>query len=214
MRIYRREGESCALRGIVNGQVWLTQSVIVVRDEPDETVLLLLPGAECAYPEGYWHWKRDRDRAQGTRWQEARKDEITLRQFAWERNRILIFLEPEKYYSCYLFWDHQADQFSCYYINFQLPFRRSHCGFDTLDLDLDIVIDPQYNWEWKDIEDYRDGIREGGIRDEWVKGIEQAQADVFDRIDTRGYPLDGSWLAWRPDPTWAPPGFPERWQVV
>jgi protein associated with RNAse G/E len=211
---YRKAGESCVLRGIVNNQVWLAQSVIVVQDEPDETVLLLLPGAECAFPEGYWRWKRNKDRSQGTRWQEANSEEILLREFAWQRNRILIFLEREKYYSCSLFWDHGADLFTCYYINFQLPYRRSHCGFDTLDLDLDIVIDSQYNWKWKDEEDYRDGIREGGIRDEWVKGIEQSLADVFDRIHNRSYPLDGTWLPWRPDPTWVPPELPERWRVV
>ena len=211
---YRQAGESCVLRGIVSNQVWLAQSVILVRDGPDETVLLLLPGAQCAFPEGYWRWKRDKDRSQGTRWQEARSDRILLREFAWQTNRILIFLEPEKYYSCFLFWDHEADQFSCYYINFQLPYRRSHCGFDTLDLDLDIVIDPQYNWKWKDEKDYQDGIREGGIVDEWVKGIEQSQAEVLGRINKQSYPLDGSWLEWRPDPTWVPPELPERWRVV
>ena len=137
-----------------------------------------------------------------------------LREFTWQTNRILIFLEREKYYSTFLFWDHEADQFSCYYINFQLPYRRSHCGFDTLDLDLDIVIDPQYNWKWKDEEDYQEGIREGGIQEEWVKGIEQSQADVLDRINKKRYPLDGSWLEWRPDPAWVPPELPDRWQVV
>ena len=214
MAIYWRNGESCALRGIVNGQVWLVQSVIVVRDKPEETILLLLPGAECAFPEGYWRWKRGGDRTQGTRWQDAREEHIPLRVFAWERNRILIFLEPEKYYSTFLFWDHEADQFSCYYINFQLPYRRSHCGFDTLDLDLDIVIDPSYSWKWKDLDDYHDGIREGGIRDEWVTGVKQARAEVFDRIHNRRYPLDGSWLSWRPDPTWTPPQMPEKWRAV
>ncbi len=119
-----------------------------------------------------------------------------------KRIRILIFLEPEKYYSCFLFWDHASDQFRCYYINFQLPYQRSHCGFDTLDLDLDIVIDPQYHWEWKDEEDYRDGIREGGILEEWVQGIEHSQGEVLDRINQRCYPLDGAWLGWRPDLTW------------
>jgi len=211
---YWKEGERCVLRGIVNHRVWLAQSVIVVRDAADETALLLLPGAECAFPEGYWRWKRGGDRSQGTRWQDARSDQLVLRRFAWQANRILILLEPEKYYSCFLFWDHEADRFSGYYINFQLAYRRSHCGFDTLDLDLDIVIDPQYDWKWKDLEDYHDGIEEGGIRDEWVQGVEQSHAEVFDRIQNRRYPLDGSWLGWQPEPAWAPPTLPERWRVV
>jgi len=211
---YREVGESCVLRGIVNNQVWIAQSVIVVNDKQDETVLLLLPGAQCAFPEGYWLWKKNKDYSNGTKWQETKHDHINLREFAWQTNRILMFLEPEKYYSCFLFWDHESDQFNCYYINFQLPYRRSHCGFDTLDLDLDIVIDPQFNWRWKDEDQYQVGIREGGILTEWVKGIEHAQKDVFDRINKRSYPLDSSWLQWRPDPTWTLPKLPERWQVV
>lgn len=210
---YREAGESCVLRGIVNQQVWLAQSVIVVKDGPDETVLLQLPGAQCAFPEGYWRWRKG-DYSQGTRWQEARKKPIILREFAWQTIRRLMFMEPGKYYSPFLFWDQASDQFECYYINFQLPYRRSACGFDTLDLDLDIVIDPQYNWKWKDEDEYQEGIREGGIQDEWVKGIEKSQAEVFDRIARRSYPLDGSWLDWRPDPAWVLPRLPEGWQVV
>jgi len=188
--------------------------MIVVKDETKETVLLLLPEAQCAFPEGYWRWRKNKDFSHGTRWQEAKSDHIILREFTWQTNRILIFLEPEKYSSCFLFWDHASDQFSCYYINFQLPYKRSHCGFDTLDLDLDIVIDPHYNWEWKDEEEYQIGIREGGIQDEWVKGIEQSQEDVFDRINKRRYPLGGSWLQWRASLGWLPPKLPEKWQIL
>ena len=134
--------------------------------------------------------------------------------FTWRTNRILTFLEPEKYYSCSLFWDHATDQFGCYYINYELSYRRSHCGFDTLDLDLDLVIDPEYHWKWKDEDDYRAGIREGSIRDEWVTGIEKSQEEVFDRINKHRYPLDGSWLHWQPVSTWLPPMLPEKWQVL
>lgn len=214
MENYWGAGESCVLRGIVNHQVWLAQSVIVVKDEPEETVLLLLPGAQCAFPEGYWHWRRNNHPSYGMRWQEAQSESINLREFSWHTNRILIFLTPEKYYSCCIFWDHESDRFSCYYINFQLPYQRSHCGFDTLDLDLDIVIDPEYNWKWKDEEEYKDGIREGGIQEEWVKGIERSQEEIFNRINMRGYPLDGSWLGWRPAQTWVPPRLPEGWRFV
>jgi protein associated with RNAse G/E len=207
-------GESCVLRGIVNRQVWLAQSVIVVKDSPEETVLLLLPGAECAFPEGYWRWRLNKDFSHGTRWQEAKSEHISLRKFNWHTNRALIFLEPEKFYACYLFWEHTVDEFRCYYINFQLPYQRSQCGFDTLDLDLDIVIDSHYHWEWKDEEDYQEGIKEGGILAEWAEGIEQSKEDVINRIYQRNHPLDGAWVGWQPDPAWIPPKLPEEWGEV
>jgi len=214
MKHYWKAGENCVIRGVVNHQVWLAQSVIVIKDTKEETVLLLLPGAECAFPEGYWRWRKNSDFSQGTRWQEAKNEHILLREFNWHTNRVLMFLEPEKFYSCFIFWDHATDHFRCYYINFQLPYRRSHFGFDTLDLDLDIVIDTHYNWKWKDEEEYQEGIRESGIQEAWVNGVERSKVEVMERIRQRRYPLDGSWLDWRPDPTWAPPALPEKWRNV
>jgi hypothetical protein len=54
----------------------MPKSVIVVKDKPEETVLLLIPGAQCAFSEGYWRWKKNRDYSQGTRWQEAMREHI------------------------------------------------------------------------------------------------------------------------------------------
>jgi hypothetical protein len=206
-------GENIVLRGICAGRVWLVQSVSVVKDERDETILLLLPGGQCAYPEGYFHWKRG-DSSLGNRWQYAGRKDWKLRQFPWQTNRILMFLEPDKYYSCWMFWDHTSSQFTGYYVNFQLPYQRSRLGFDTLDLDLDLVIDPQMHWHWKDENEYREGIREGGIQAEWVQAIEASLPEVFERIAHRTPPLDGSWINWRPDPSWNPPHLPDQWMVV
>lgn len=202
------------MRGIVNNQVWLAQAVIVVKDEPNETILLLMPGAQCAIPEELANWRIHHDFSHGSRWQESKIETFTLREYIWHTNRLLIFLEPEKYFACCIFWNHTSNHFGCYYINFQLPFQRSHCGFDTLDLDLDIVIDTQCNWEWKDLEEYNAGIKEGGILAEWVEGIENSKNDVFERINKRSYPLDGSWLEWRPPEDWIPPKLPKGWQVL
>lgn len=204
-------GESCVLRGIVHHRVWLAQSVVVVKDTPEEVALLLSPGAPCAYPEGYWRWKRG-DFSRGNRWQEA-QNEIVFRQFTWQTNRILILLEPERYYSCFLFWEHATDRFACYYVNFQLPYRRSRCGFDTLDLDLDLVVEPDFSWHWKDQADYEEAVRAGHISPTWAAAIAQAQPEVLARIAARRYPFNDAWLAWRPDPAWAPPQLPAGWDM-
>jgi protein associated with RNAse G/E len=214
MSDYWKPGESCVLRGIYNKRVWSALSLLVVHDSSDETILLLLPGAQCALPEGYWRWKLERDTSQGTRWLEARSDQLTLREYSWHTKRILIFLEPDKYYSCQVFWDHETNRFLCYYINFQLPFRRSQFGFDTLDLDLDIVIDPDYSWNWKDEDDYRRGIQEGGIRGEWLQEVERSKGEVLERIEQHKHPLDGAWVDWRPQPNWKAPVLTEGWQTI
>jgi len=186
MTKYYPAGESCVFRGIVNNHVWLAQSVVVVKDDKKETILLLSPGAECAIPREYWGWRKSNNPVGAGRWEVARRDPLLLNEFIWKTNRVLYFLEPEKFYACCVFWHHAQDTFNCYYINFQLPFWRSQSGFDTLDLDLDIVIDDNYKWKWKDVDEFQAGIREGGIKPEWVRGIENSKAEAVQRIAHHG----------------------------
>lgn len=205
-----KPGEQVVLRGIVSQRVWSARSVIVVKDDMDETVLALLPGAQCAYPEGYFHWKFG-DLSKGTRWQEADGQSWAFREFRWQRKRFLIFLRPQRYYDTNLIWDHETEQFLGYYINFQLPYERCAIGFDTLDLELDLEISPAYEWHWKDEAAYLEGITEGGIKAAWVVEIERARKEVVKQVESRSYPIDGSWDDWCPNSHWKPASLPSAW---
>jgi protein associated with RNAse G/E len=198
-----------AWRGIYRDKIWHAQTVIVVKDSPEEIVLTLLPGAECCadenYPRGKSHSKR--------RWQFKDMD-WKLEKYIWRTNRLLLIFEPEKYYSTIYFWNHASNEFLCYYINFQLPFERSHCGVDTLDLDLDLIIYPNYTYEWKDENDYQQAIEHGVILPEWTRQINSAKEEVLGKLETRQYPINGSWLDWIPDATWSPPKLPQNWDKI
>jgi predicted RNA-binding protein associated with RNAse of E/G family len=95
-----------------------------------------------------------------------------------------------------------------------VPFQRTHCGIDTLDLDLDLIIHPDFSYEWKDVDDYQKAIENGIIFPEWIQGIEKAKSDIFNKLEKRLYPFDGSWLNWMPDPIWSPPKLPENWDKI
>ncbi len=206
-------GETAVLRGVVNNRVWLAQSTLVVKDTAAETILLLLPDAGCAYPEGYWRWRRG-DLSAGNRWQEIKSNDLKLRQFGWLQNRFLIFMQPGRPYAIYAIWHHASDDFLGYYINFELPSQRSRIGFDTFDLELDIVIDPALNWRFKDEEEYQAGIQSGVIRPEWATAIDNAIPDALGMIKNCQAPLDGSWLGWCPPASWKPPSLPKNWMQI
>jgi protein associated with RNAse G/E len=202
-------GDVITWRGIFRERVWHAQTVIVVKDSQDETVVALLPGTECMAPEGYLQGKQSDKR----RWNF--KDKYwELEKYDWRTNRLLILLRPNQFYSTMYFWDHATNEFLCYYMNFQLPFRRSASGIDTLDLDLDLIINPDFSFEWKDEEDYQKAIEHEIISSEWVQGIENAMGDIFNELEKRQYPFDGSWLDWTPDSPWTPPKLPENWDRV
>ena len=204
-----KPGDIISWRGIYRNKVWHAQTVIIVKDTPEEIVIALLPGAECVAPGGYLNGKDSNKR----RWNFKNKD-WESQDYLWRTNRLLILLEPEKYYSTMYFWDDDSNEFLCYYINFQLPFQRSHCGIDTLDLDLDLIINPDFSYEWKDEDDYQKAIDNGVITPEWTREIEMAKEEVLDKLEKRQYPYDGSWLNWKIDPSWLPPKLPVNWDKI
>jgi protein associated with RNAse G/E len=202
-------GEVITWRGIFRNRVWHAQPTLVVNDTPEEIALTLLPGTECMAPEGYSLGKNSYKR----RWNFKEKAWESETYF-WRRNRLLLLMQPEKYYSTIFFWNHERNEFLCYYINFQLPFRRNHSAVDTLDLDLDLIINPDFSYEWKDVDDYQKAIEKEIIFPEWIEGIEVAKEDVFEKLEARRYPFNGSWLDWTPDPGWSPPTLPENWDKI
>ena len=206
-------GDNVALRGIYQQQAWYIQSAIVVQDSPEEVALAILPGAECFAPEGYIHGKHGTSR-HWDRWDMYEKGIWKMEGYVWRTNRLLVLLHPEKYYSTMYFWQADINQFLCYYINFQLPFRRSQVGFDTFDLELDLVIEPTFAWHWKDEDDYQKGIERGILINEWVQQIDSVKPEIFERLEKHNYPFDGSWLDWRPDPDWSAPRLPENWDKI
>jgi predicted RNA-binding protein associated with RNAse of E/G family len=85
---------------------------------------------------------------------------------------------------------------------------------DTLDLDLDLIIHPDFTYDWKDEDDYQQAIKHGIISPEQIQGIEKSKMEIFHRFEKRRYPFDGSWLNWMPDPAWRAPKLPKNWDKI
>lgn len=208
-----KPGDHVVMRGVYNQHVWIVQSAIVVKDTVEEVAIAILPGAQCAMPEGYINGKHG-VRGKWSRWDDYQNDRRDMQEFTWHTNRLLVLMQPEKYYASIYFWKHDTGEFLCYYVNFQLPFVRSAHGFDTLDLELDIVLEPSLAWSWKDQEEYQDGIARGVLRPEWIDEIEQSTEEIFQKIELRKYPFDGAWLNWQLDPGWSTPRLPNDWDQI
>ena len=56
---------------------------------------------------------------------------------------------------------------------------------DTLDLDLDLIIHPDFSYEWKDLDDYQKAITHGVILPEWVQEIDLATSEIMDKLEKR-----------------------------
>jgi protein associated with RNAse G/E len=200
-------GDVVAWRGIRNNLVWHVQPTLVVKDTPQELALTLLPGTECMAEETYPLGKNN-----GKRWWDFKENDWKLARYIWRR--LLLLFEPEKCYSTILFWTDASDEFVCYYINFQLPFQRRNHSVDTLDLELDLIVKPDFSLEWKDEDDYQKAIEHGLITPEWMRGMEEAKDEILGRLKKREYPFDGTWLDWKPEAAWTPPRLPPNWDRI
>lgn len=205
-------GARVVRRGIANGAVWIVHTMLVVSDAPEQTVLLLVPGAPCRIPSGLVGHKYSRqENNNASRWDEQDNPPWQLVDWKWQRRRFLVFMEPGAYYATNVVWEHESDRFLGWYVNFETPFRRTPIGFDTLDLELDLEVHPDYTLSWKDVEEYREGVRRGAISQATAKRIARAKLAVVKRIERREEPFDGVWNDWRPERDWEVPELHVEW---
>ena len=115
---------------------------------------------------------------------------------AWTGTTVLKLRRAGDWYSVWRFFDTGgADQ--GWYVNFETPVVRTTDGVDVNDLQLDIVIDPDGSWRWKDVEHLAPTLASGRItRDELLATLAAAAevADLLERDDRWWAP----WDAWRP----------------
>jgi len=108
-----------------------------------------------------------------------------------------------------LLWDPETWAFKGWYVNIQEPLRRSSLGFDTDDLALDIWVEPDGSWRWKD-EDELDALVEAGRFTPEEAGEIRAEGERV--VAARPWPT--GWEDWRPDPAWRIPQLPHGWDAV
>ncbi|SCE95343.1 Protein of unknown function [Micromonospora haikouensis] len=132
---------------------------------------------------------------------------------AWRRHDILVLMLPQASYS--VWWFFAEGGFVGWYVNLETPYVRHVGGVDTTDLLLDVVIDPQRNWRWKDEDElaarvghplYPDADTADAVRREGKRLIRLAE--------DRAYPFDGTHVDFRPDPSWPDPDLPAGWSEV
>lgn len=193
-----RPGDVVLLRSIYRGRVRWTFPHRLVEDDGTRVVLYLGAGAR-----GKW-MRRSPGGEYLERW--ARGDDPYDK--VWEGGTVLRLGRRDRPHSLDLYWDEDW-QFRCWYVNLQAPLVDSALGFDTTDWALDVVVEPDGSWSWKDEDEFAEACRLG------VFGADEAaaiRAEGERVVAERPWPT--GWEDWRPPPAWTPAGLPEDWHVV
>jgi hypothetical protein len=187
--------EQALFRFVWPWKVFSALPVTVVERRADRVVLWLAPGTLTKAPPGFR--VSIPELAAGT-WAHA--------DWKWYGGRLMIW-EPGSGHSVYVSWSDEGE-FLGWYINLEQPWREGPLGYDTTDHLLDIWIDPDRTWRWKDEDHLVEAVEIGLFRQEQAKEFRAEGKRAIERIEAWSAPFDEGWEKWRPDPEWPLPSLP------
>lgn len=200
-------GDAIVVRYLRNAPGDVVEPVRVVHDGDDYVALYMAVGTPLKV-------QATRDGQRLTRDTPFVERESLIGGFAdaeWITNHALMLHRPGRLSSIMLFWRDPDWAFVGWYGNIQAPLRRTALGFDTADYLLDVSIDPDLTWRWKDEDEWElareHGLIDAGLLDEVRREGERIIAEVGDHA----WPFDAGFATWRPDLAWPIPQLPANW---
>ena len=189
-----------ALREIWEGRVWSARPVTVVQDAEVQIMLFIPANARWMAP------FRDGKRLK------IQQPEYELVEQPYKAH-VLSWAWPGSSAAVLLFYEEDWSP-SHWYVNLEDPLQRSPVGFDTLDHKLDVIVELDGSWRWKDEDQFAEIIRRGLLDAEDEKRLRADAEEAVRRIHDRRPPFDRDWFGWRPDPSWTTPTLPGGWDRV
>ncbi|OEJ22023.1 hypothetical protein AR457_39625 [Streptomyces agglomeratus] len=193
-----------------SGRVWSEHALRVVADTSEALVAACSPGAETRWPALYVKARTDGDRSVRTEVFDAMATGTwELADAVWQETELLLWKPPTAWFSVNAFYTSAG--LRNWYVNFEHPTRRTEAGFDTFDLTVDLVVDPDLtSWQWKDEDEYAHVRRLGIVTDTEHQAVDAARHQVLAMLAERSGPFAdaAAWTSWRWNPAWPAPQLP------
>ncbi len=128
--------------------------------------------------------------------------------YTWDSSHVLRFMREGDGHTVECFWNEDWT-FKGWYVNLQAPLVVNGRNFDTTDYALDVVVDPDGTWHWKDEDDFARAIELGVLNEREAEAV-RAEGERVVALE----PWPTGWEDWRPPAEWTPLGLPRDWHVV
>jgi hypothetical protein len=201
-------GETVVVQEVWRERVWAARPMTVVRDDGDVAALWFPQGTRWKAPtlDPRRPWFGDR----GQRLAEcAASGDWVFRDGEWDASTLVLMREGD-WHAVWVSWLADGSHWG-WYVNLQKPYRRTALGFETMDLMLDVIVDPDRTWRWKDEDELAVFVERGVFEPAIADRIRIEGLSVARRAERNEPPFDEPWPEWRPDPSWALPRLPPGW---
>lgn len=201
-------GDTVVLQEVWRDRVWAARPMRVAWDEDDFVALWMPRGTRWKAPTTPPTRERNGDR--GVRLAEcAALGDWVFRDLEWDVS-ILSLMREGDWHALWVSWLPSGEHWG-WYVNLQKPYRRTALGFETMDLALDVIVEPDRSWRWKD-EDELEAFVQRGVFDRAIaERIHAEGLEVVGCAERDEPPFCEPWPDWRPDPSWAVPELPQGW---
>lgn len=201
-------GSTAVVRGVFNGRVWYEQARRVLDAEGSSVTTARWPGSAIRMMPFYVESLRTGSGVPRERARQARaQGDWLLVDSVWRLTGVVEQVASGRWFSVSRMFG-VGGAMLCWYVNFERPPSWRGDGWDTCDLDLDLVVEPDGSWRWKDEDEYEHGRRLGLITDAEHKAVHQARDEAVAMIEARsGMFAESTGECWMPDPTWAMPSL-------
>ena len=211
-----RRGETIVVQEVWRDRVWAARPMTVVHDGGDVLQLWFPKGTRWKAPTTPPHRAREANRGVRLATCAKRRDWV-FRDLEWDTDTLSLTRAGD-WHSIWVGWPDGCGKWSewGWYVNLQRPFRRTPLGIETMDLALDVLIDPdRSSWRWKDEDELETFVEHGVFDQELVRRVREEGLRVAERARLNEPPFCEPWREeWRPDPTWEPPELVEGWGRV
>jgi len=154
----------------------------VVADDGEQFVLYLASGSE-----GVW-MGRDADGRYLRRWVSEERPQV----LRWQQHHVLSLTQRGEAHSLWLLWSEDW-RFRCWYVQLQDPVVETPDGVETMDHALDVLVEPDGTWRWKDEDDFAEAIALGVFTEDEAVSVRSEGERVI-----AAHPWPTGWENWRP----------------
>lgn len=190
------------------GRIWAARPLVVVEDSPERMLLWLPKSTVRKVPMTPPSREDPGDRTARIIDLLDRCDWVHV-DHVWDVSCLWI-LSPDDWHATWISWLPSGEQFG-WYVNLQLPFRRTSIGIESMDLMLDVVATPDRRWSWKDDDEFEQILARGIIDQVTGERVRREALAVIHELEVGGPPFGEGWADWRPDPSWTTPELVPGW---
>ena len=201
-------GSTAVRRDVFCGQAYTESPVRVLAAGRDSVRAALWPGVVTRATERFVASAASRDKElRAAALEDMVRGGWGMAEWVWRWNGVVSEVVSGRWFSVARMYN-QDGALDCWYVNFERPPTWRASGWDTMDLAVDLVVEPDGAWRWKDEDEYAHVRRLGVVSDADHAAVQAAREQALAAVQAReGLFGENAAKRWRPDPAWLRPSL-------